>query len=274
MQSPTVYPSESCLADLIQDNAINNGNTSILNAIHNGTSAIISSTAQGTRDSMEAANRNGIAGIKETGDVGRDNLRETSRVGQDLGFAISESRAAVERTSLEARLSTQVAAAEIREDINSTTRDNLVGIKDNFAAIREEGGKTREHTFRDINIVDRDVLKEGSHGREVTLVEGAKTREREDAHFAKLELQACANKNDIEKTIFGLEKTTLLRFADVEYKALENKTSLAAQIAECCCEQKQEAAQTRALILAQGEKALASKVAHLEMILAVNKIAV
>lgn len=157
----------------------------------------------GTRDTVDSVNRTGIAGIKETSDRGSDNIRETARVGADLSSAISDARSAVERANGESRLSMAIASGEIRELINTTSTTNLIAIKENGYAVREEGCKTRE----------------------TVLVDGSKTREKSAEQFAALQLQAC-----------------------------KDAAALAAQIAECCCEQKQEAAATRALILAEGQK--------------------
>lgn len=160
---------DDCVEELITLGALHNGQINLLNAI-----------GQGTRDSMEASNRNGIAGIKETSDTGRDNIRETSRagsdniretarVGADLSAAISESRAAIERTSGESRLNTAVLAGEIRELIGTTSTTNLLSIKDNGFAIREDGCKTRERVIE----------------------EAYRTREKAAEHFAALQLQEC-----------------------------------------------------------------------------------
>mgnify|MGYP001603128974 CR=1 FL=1 len=201
------------------------------NAIHTSTGSVINAVSDGTRDAAEAANRNGIAGIKETSDTGRDIIRETSRVGSDLASQIADSRSAVERTSGEGRLATAIAAGEIRELITANSSINLLAIKDNGFAVREEGCKTRERV----------------------LEEGCKTREKSAEQYAALQLEAAKN------------------FAAVQLKACEDRAALAAQIAECCCEQKQEAAATRALILAEGQKRCEAENANLRLELLLSK---
>jgi hypothetical protein len=256
MSTNSLYTSSNCLPELLLSQNLDTGFTGVLNAVHNGNAAIIANDAQGVRDAMEASNRNGIANIKQTSDIGiatikeisdarTDNIRETSHIGTALTNQISENRAAIERTSGEGRLQMSITSGEIRELINTSSTTNLLAIKDNLSVIREESCKTREKVLED----------------------GCKTREESAEQFAALQLQACQNKNDVEKEM-------LKGFAASQLEALKNKSELAAQIAECCCEQKQQAAETRALILSQDAKRLEEKVARLEMVLAVNKISV
>lgn len=182
---------DDCVEEMIVQNTIHTGTVSNLNATHRNTADVLSAVAQGTRDSMEASNRNGIAGIKETSDVGRDNIRETSRagsdniretargasdnlretarVGADLAGGISDLRSAIERTNGESRLATTISSGEIRELINTVGSANLMAIKDNGFAIREEGCKTREKV----------------------LEESYRTREKSAEQHAALQLQQC-----------------------------------------------------------------------------------
>ncbi len=224
-----IYPHsirrDDCLSDLVVLNAINTASNGLNNAIADGTRDAIKAAHDAGIASTEAANRNGIAGIKETADASRDAIRETSRVGSDLANAISDTRSSIERTSLENRLATQVIAGELRQSINDTSRDNLIAIKDNGFAIREEGCKTREVVFS----------------------ESCKTREEILKGFHQTQLEALKNKCELDARILS---------ESCETRAL---------IEKCCCEQKEQAAVTRALILSEGQKRLETENADLRL---------
>jgi hypothetical protein len=244
---------DNAVAELITNNNVADNGRAILTAIANGDAEVIAAGQVGhlanqkaTMDAsvagINATNLNGVAGIKETSDASRDNIRETSRVGSDLGHAISDARSSVERTSAENRLATAIAAGEIRELIGKTGFDNLVAVKDNGFAVREEGCKTRE----------------------TVLIDGCKTREQEAEHFSKLQYQAEKNKNDIEKEM-------LKGFHTTQLEAQKNACELAAKLAECCCKLEMEHFTTRALILAEGTKRLESENSNLRMELLLKK---
>lgn len=269
MQQTTIekYYQKDCLPELLLSGNINDGFTGTLNAVHNSTShnlnalqtgftgnlnavhqntaSVIASSAQGTRDAMEASNRNGIAVLKEVADasrdsiretarVGFDNIRETSRVGSDLAKDVSDARSSVERTSAENRLQMAIASGEIRELIGTTSTVNLLAIKDNLAAIKEESCK---------NVME--TIKQGCETREV-----------------------------VKDKFYELNTEMLKGFANTQLEALKNKCDLEAKIAECCCEQKaltiSESNATRALILAEGQRRLESENADLRLKVLLN----
>lgn len=177
--------------------------------------------ADNTRDAINATNRIGVAGIKETGDVGRDNIRETSRVGTDLSHDIfhtqhansqyhSDSRSAIERTSAEGRLQSAMMSRDIL-----LSQANL--------AVELRGD------IKDVNV---SVLKES-----------CKTREKTAEQYSSLQLQIC-----------------------------KDHAKLAAKIAECCCEQKQLHAETKALVLAMDAKRTETDNANLRQELMIAKL--
>ncbi len=243
---------DACVAELITNNNIADNSRAILTAIANGDAAIIAADQAGhlvnqksTYDAqvagLNATNLNGNSNLKATGDASVANLKATYDAqvaginATNLG-AVSATKAvtdsglanltSTERNAGENRLQTAIASGEIRELINKSGFDNLVAIKDNGFAIREEGCKTRE----------------------LVLIESHKTREKEAEHFAALQLQACINKNDIEKEM-------LKGFSNTQLEALKNKEELARQIAKCCCEGELREAQTQALIIKQSAEA-------------------
>ncbi len=153
------YHKNDCLEELLVLGALHNGQITTLTAVADGTRDTVKAIGDSGRDNIDATNRVGIAAIKETSDASRDNIRETSRVGADLASAVSESRAAIERTNGESRLNSAVLAGEIRELIGQTSATNLLAIKDNGFAIREEGCKTREVVNDKFYLLNTEMLK-------------------------------------------------------------------------------------------------------------------
>lgn len=205
----------NAIAELITNNNIADNSRAVLAAIANGDAAIIAADQAGHLVNQKATYDAQVAGINQTNlgavsttkavtDSGSLNLSSTERNSAEI-------RMNVAREAGETRLATAIANGEIRELINEKNTDNLMAIRDNGFAIREEGCKTRE----------------------LVLIEGHKAREKEAEHFAALQLQACINKNDIEKEIF------------------KNKEELARQIAACCCSNELMQKDTQALILKQ-----------------------
>lgn len=255
---------DNALAELITNNNVADTGRDILAAIANGDAAIIAADQAGhlvnqkaTSDAGIAAinstNLNGVSNLKATGDASVANLKATydaqvaginatnlgtvsvTKAVTDSGIAnltsternAGEIRMNVAKEAGENRLQTAIASGEIRELVNKSGFDSLVAIKDNGFAIREEGCKTRE----------------------LVLIEAHKTREKEAEHFAALQLQACMNKNDIEKEM-------LKGFSNTQLEGLKNKEELARQIAKCCCEAELREKDTQALILRQSTEAV------------------
>lgn len=250
---------DACVAELITNNNIADNSRAVLTAIANGDAAIIAADQAGhlvnqkaTYDAqvagLNATGMNGTANLKATGDASVANLKATYDAqvaglnATNLG-TVSVTKAVTDASSLnlnsternsaeirmnvareagETRLANAIANGEIRELIGDKSTTNLMAIRDNGFAIREEGCKTRE----------------------LVLIEGHKTREKEAEHFAALQLQACANKNDLEKEM-------LKGFSNTQLEALRNKEELARQIAKCCCEAELREKDTQALILKQ-----------------------
>lgn len=209
-----------CLADLILSNNIADNARAILTTQAQNTAAIIAADQNGhlinqktTGDAsvanINATNLNGVANLKATGDASVANLKATYDA-QVAGTNITNlTSVATQKAITDSALANALSAAEIRELINTTSTANLVATKD-----------------------------EGCKSRELILIEGHKTREKETEHFAALQLQAC--------------KDT----AAVLLESERNKAALAAQIAACCCKQEQEASATRALILSESNRVL------------------
>lgn len=255
---------DNAVAELITNNNVADNGRAILAAIANGDAAIIAADQAGhlvnqkaTYDAqvagLNATNMNGTSNLKATGDASVANLKATydaqvAGINQtNLGTvsvtkAVTDSGAAnlstternsgeirmnVAKEAGENRLANAISSGEIRELINKTSFDNMIATKDNGFAIREEGCKTRE----------------------LVLIEGHKTREKEAEHFAALQLQAEKHRNDIEKEM-------LKGFSSTQLEALKNKEELARQMAKCCCEGELREKDTQALIIKQTSDAL------------------
>lgn len=267
VQSSGGYGYDNALAELITNNNVADNGRAILTATANGDAAIIAAdqaghlvnqkaTGDGTVASISATNLNGTANLKAIGDASVANLKATydaqvAGINQTNLGTVSVTKAVTDSGSLnlssiernsgeirmnvareagETRLATAIANGEIRELINEKSTDNLIAIKENGFAIREEGCKTRETVLRD----------------------GCDTREQEAEHFAKLQYQAEKNKNDIEKEM-------LKGFAAIQLQQCKDTAELAKQIAEVCCCVEKDGNITRTLILAENTKRLESE---------------
>lgn len=217
---------DACVAELITNNNIADNSRAVLTAIANGNAAIIAADQAGHLVNQKTTGDASVANLKATYDaqvagINQTNLGTVSTTkavtdGSSLNLSSTERNSAeirmnVAREAGETRLATAIANGEIRELISEKSTTNLIAIKDNGFAIREEGCKTRE----------------------LVLIESHKTREKEAEHFAALQLQAC---KDTSAILLESER---------------NKAALAAQIAKCCCENELLQKETQALILKQ-----------------------
>lgn len=178
------------------------------------------------------AERVGFAGIDHTNQNGAEGRLVTNQNGVD-GRAVSE------RNGSETRNLVREEGHETRGKVD------LLGIR-NIDAIERFGLKNLESTkdgFKDLLISMKDDL------RDVLI----------------------SQKNDFKDVLLKscqVEKDTLLQFKDAQLVAMQNKADLAAQIAECCCENKElvraEADQTRQLILKLDEQNLRDKLRKAE----------
>jgi hypothetical protein len=177
------------LYDLLNANNIADNSRAVLNAIQFGTA-----------QAVEATHRVGVAGIKETSDASRDNLRETARVGTELSHDISESRAAIERTSAEGRLATAISSGEIRELVREATTTNLLAIKDTDKDVLKESCETRQLLQ---SVATTNLLQIKDIQRDV-FAEACKTREESFKQFAQLQKDiaecCCENKLLVKDT--------------------------------------------------------------------------
>jgi len=133
--------------------------------------------------------------------------------------------AAIERSSGDGKLNAAIIADRITEVVNRTGVTNLLAIKDTQNTVEKEGGRTREVLGAQINLLERETLK----------------------GFAESQYKALENK------------------CALEAQAAANKAELAAQIAECCCEARADAAATRALILAENARKTEQEAQDLRM---------
>jgi hypothetical protein len=147
----------------------------------------------------------------------------------------SETRGNTDRNGLEAR---QLVREEGHE-----VRDNL---RHNRDAVERFGLKNLDSTkdgFKDLVVSMKDDL------RDILI----------------------SQKNDVKDLLLKncqVEKDMLLQFKDAQLVAMQNKADLAAQIAECCCENKEliraEAGETRQLMMKLDEQNLRDKLRKAE----------
>ncbi len=114
-----------------------------------------------------------------------------------------------------------------------------------------------------------------AEGRLSTIINGSEIRElissTATTNLMATKDEGCKTREVLGAQIWGLEKETLKGFATTQYEALKNKCELEAKLAECCCKLEMEHANTRALILAEGNKRCESENANLRMELLLRK---
>lgn len=251
-----------CIESLILSNNIADNSRAVLAAVTNGTAAIIAADQAGhlvnqktTGDAsvanLKATMDASVAGINSTNMSGTANLKATSdsqiasinatNISSVAGInatnlgAVSTTKAvtdgtvsslnatnlsgvATQKAVSDAALASALANAEIRELVNTTSAANLMATKDSLVALKDDGCRTREQSA---------------------------------AQYAAIQLEACKNTDAIQREILTTSAAAALQ-------ACKDAAALAAQIAECCCEQKlltlQQGNETRALILAESTK--------------------
>lgn len=162
------------LESLILSNSIADNSRAVLAAIANGDAAIIAAdqaghlinqkaTGDGTVASINATNLNGTANLKATYDAQVAGIEAANRNGvaniTSTERNSGEIRMNVAKEAGESRLATAMGNSEIRELIRETSTDNLVAIKENGFAIREEGCKTRETVNDRFYALNTEMLK-------------------------------------------------------------------------------------------------------------------
>ena len=236
----------NALAELITNNNIADNSRAVLGAICDSTGKIIAADGVNAVANLEATNRNGLQNLKATGDAAvavsktvydgtvsttkavTDGSVSTTKTVTDYGIANAETTnrnaTAVTKAITDASLASSLGFGELREVVAVGTTANAIASKDIQIAIYKDGCETRETVNNRFYTLNTEMLK----------------------GFSDNKYDALKNKCDLER------------------QAADNKAALAAQIAECCCEQKQEAAATRALILSEGKAELERRLAKAE----------
>lgn len=211
------------------------------------------------------AERLGLASMANTDTNGAEARLVTNQNGVDV-------RGSVERNGAEGRGNTDRNGLEGR---SVTERFGFA----NLEATRKEGHETREDVdkfgFRTQDAVERYGLKnlEATKDSLKDLLISTKDDLKNVLISQKDDIKdlLISNKNDFRDVLLKscqVEKDMLLQFKDAQLVAMENKAALQAQIAECCCEQKEltraEGSATRDLIRAENETRLRDKIAHLQ----------
>jgi hypothetical protein len=158
----------------------------------------------------------------------------------------SEGRGNTDRNGLEGRLLVREEGHEIRD-----------GIRHLDSSIERFGLKNLDATkdgFKDLCISMKDDLKD-------VII----------SHKEDMKDLLISQKNDFKEVLLKncqVEKDMLLQFKDAQLVAMQNKSDLSAQIAECCCENKElvreEATKTRELVLKLDENNLRDKLRKAE----------
>lgn len=204
--------------------------------------------------SIDHTNQNGAEGRLVTNQNGAEGRGNTDRNGAEVRGSVerngAEGRSVSERLGLANLEATRKEGHETRDDVDKfgfRTQD----------AVERFGVKNLEATkdgLKDLLISTKDDLK------------NVLISQKDD-----LKDLLISNKNDFKEVLLKncqVEKDMLLQFKDAQLIAMQNKADLQAQIAECCCENKElvreQGNQTRDLIRAEMEARLREKLSKTE----------
>lgn len=210
---------DNALAELITNNNIADNSRAVLTAIANGDAAIIAAdqaahlanqkaTMDASISGINAANLNGVANTEATNRNGLANITSTERNAGEI-------RMNVAKEAGESRLAAAIGNSEIRELIRETTTDNLIAIKDNGFAIREEGCKTREHLGQKLWDLEKETLK----GFHQTQLEAQKNEAKLSAQLA----ECCCENKLLQKETQALILSENTRKCEAENQELRTK---------------------------------------------------
>ncbi len=210
-------------------NNIADNSRAILAAIGTGNAAIIAADQSAHLVNQKTTGDASIANLKATYDAQVAGINATN-----LG-TVSTAKAVTDSSATNANI-TNITSVATQKAISDASLANALAFGEVRNNIAEQATATAL-AAKDIQIA---IFKDGSHTREET-----------------------------QEAICDLAKDTAKGFADAALKACEDRAALAAQIAECCCEQKlltiQQGNDTRALILAEGQKRLEAENADLRI---------
>lgn len=210
----------------------------ILNRVSTAAENIMNNDNANAHHAASTAERIGLAGIDHMNQNGSEGRLVTNQNG-------AEGRGATERFGLANMEATHKEGHETRDDVDKfgfRTQD----------AIERFGLKNLEATkdgLKDLLISTKDDLK------------SVLISQKDDIKDLLI-----SNKNDFKEVLLKncqVEKDMLLQFKDAQLVAMQNKSDLEKQIAECCCEQKEltraEGSATRDLIRSENEARLREK---------------
>jgi hypothetical protein len=224
--------------------AIDRAQISTKDSIENHSLHVTDNIASNGRDILVAVERNGAEGRSATERNGADTRMSVERNGGDTRHAVergvnqvmtSASKDAslilqsVERNAGESRLLTATTDAASRQFQSDWFRDGLQTTERNGNATRELINKCAFETRLDVDKTDRDVLLTSKDG----LLEACKNK-------CALAEQAAANFAAIQLEQHKIKECLTLQLQDAKYEALKSKCELSSQLAECCCELKEQ----------------------------------
>lgn len=198
---------------------------SLADRVSTSSENIMNNDNMNSHDSGARAERVGFAGIDHTNQNGAEARLVTNSNGSEARLATNsngaEGRSVTEKFGFSNLDATHKEGFETRENIDR------FGLR-NSDAIQFFGLKNLEATkdsLKDLLISTKDDLK------------NVLISQKDDIKDLLI-----SNKNDFKDVLLKncqVEKDMLLQFKDAQLIAMQNKADLSAQIAECCCENKQ-----------------------------------
>lgn len=237
----------------------------ILDRVSTAAENVMNNDNQNAHHAAATAERVGFAGIDHTNQNG------------------AEGRLVTNQNSSEGRLVTNQNSSEIRGSVERNAEESRsvaerFGLA-NMAETRKEGFETRDDVekfgFRTQDVIERFGLKnlEATKDALKDVLVNTKDDLKNVLISQKDDLKdvLISQKNDFRDVMLKscqVEKDVLLQFKDAQLTAEINKAALQAQIAECCCENKElirsESDKTRELMFKLDEQNLRDKLRKAE----------
>lgn len=241
---------------------------SLADRISTAAETVMSNDNSNAHHAASTAERIGLAGIDHVNQNGAEGRLVTNNNG-------SEGRLNTNQNGSEGRLVTNQNGAEIRGNTDRNGAEGR-GVTERFGianmeATRKEGYETREDVdkfgFRTQDAIERFGLKnlEATKDSLKDILISTKDDLKNVLISQKDDIKdlLISNKNDFKDVMLKncqVEKDMLIQFKDAQLVAMQNKSDLEKQIAECCCENKElvrdQASITRDLIRSESESRL------------------
>lgn len=266
MDTTTILPTPPTSGAIVHSgyhNGYNNNNNffdtwAAIEATNRSANNILSSICDSSMHQINAINTSSNVINKNIGDAAVSAINASNLNGVSTTKAVTDGSSLNLKaiSDLQTNLSLANAEERIEAQQNVNTLSNL--INSNFLT-----------SFGNQKDIILNVSKEACH-----------TREKSQEQYAAIQLEACRNKDILERELLkGFANTQLeaaKNFAALQLEMTKDKCELQKQISDCCCELKEMEKETQALILKQTFDATKDDLmqARLKILALENKIPV